>query len=197
MKITVSPYNPQWKMLFEQIRVELQTVLGDRAQAIEHIGSTSVENLSAKPIIDVGVGLKSAELFGEIVEKMRLLEDYIYYEAFNESMPQRRLFVKMKSPVSAYGLSSVFRTEAEIPHETVNENRLAHVHAWVFGSSDWTRHIAFRDYLRAHPQVKAEYEMLKMRLSEREWEHGMEYNQAKNSFIKKTETAALIWYNKL
>lgn len=57
-KIIVQPYDPQWKQDFEAIRRELVDALGDLALRIEHVGSTSVEGLAAKPIIDIDVVIR-------------------------------------------------------------------------------------------------------------------------------------------
>jgi len=59
------------------------------------------------------------------------------------------------------------------------------------------RHIAFRDYLRTHPEIRAEYQQLKEELSTQEWKDGNEYNEAKDSFIKTVEQKAVKWYNQL
>lgn len=75
--------------------------------------------------------------------------------------------------------------------------RIAHVHVWEVGTLEWLRHIAFRDYLIAHPKIRDEYADLKMRLGDMEWTHGMECNDAKNDFIKKTKARAINWYNEV
>ncbi|MFA4870114.1 MAG: GrpB family protein [Pedobacter sp.] len=64
-------------------------------------------------------------------------------------------------------------------------------------SEHWMRHIAFRDYLRTHPEIRAEYQQLKEELSTQEWKDGNEYNEAKDSFIKTVEQKAVKWYNQL
>lgn len=196
MKIEVVAYRKEWKLQFERIREALGSILSDLAPVIEHVGSTSVENLSAKPIIDINVGVGSEAVFDRVVECMSRQKDYIYYQAFNKTLPQRRLFVKLNDHAEKYGLKTVYENLDEIPHEEINNKRLAHVHVWVFGSDDWIRHLAFRDYLRAHEAVKKAYGQLKMELSGREWPNGMEYNNAKDPFIKEVERNAVNWYLK-
>ncbi|MOA08135.1 dephospho-CoA kinase/protein folding accessory domain-containing protein [compost metagenome] len=73
-------------------------------------------------------------------------------------------------------------------------HRIAHVHVLPFGSEHWIRHIAFRDYLRVHPAIKDEYQKLKEQLSTMEWKDGNDYNDAKDSFIKREERKAIKWY---
>ncbi len=194
MKIILTPYQKIWLDQFLQISRELQDALEGLNPAIEHIGSTSVEGLSAKPIIDISTGVASAAEFDAVVARMRRLPTYIYYEAFNAGMPQRRLFVKLNDSVEALGFKPVFDSLEEIPHEAINEKRVAHVHVWVYGSEDWVRHIAFRDYLRTHETVRTAYETLKMELACKEWPDGMAYNAAKDRFIKQVETEAIRWY---
>jgi len=194
MKIILSPYQKNWQAQFLRISRELHEALKELAPMVEHIGSTSVDNLSAKPIIDVGVGVASSAEFDAVVVRMQRLPTYIYYEAFNAGMPQRRLFVKLNDSVEILGFKPVFDNLEEIPHEAINEKRVAHVHVWVYGSEDWVRHIAFRDYLRTHEAVKTAYEELKTELVRSEWPDGMAYNAAKDRFLKQAEAEALFWY---
>ena len=63
-------------------------------------------------------------------------------------------------------------------------------------TDDWLRHIAFREYLKGHPKIKSQYELLKEELSLMDWRDGNEYNEAKDSFIKKEEAKAILWYEK-
>ena len=181
---------------FEVLQNELSEILKPFKPVIEHIGSTSIPNLSAKPVVDVQVGVVSTVLFDAIVEKMELAEDYIYYQVFNQFLPQRRLFVKIKSSSNPTNFPKIFTDLETIPHEAINKVRMAHVHVWEFNSPDWIRHIAFRDYLSAHPQVCKQYEDLKLQLSQQDWKHGMAYNEGKEQFIKEVEQKAINWFQK-
>lgn len=193
MRIQVVPYDPQWPDQFARIREELAAILSDFHPVIEHIGSTSVPGLAAKPIIDIAVGLERAEDHDLTVEPMSA-NHYMYYEAFNADMPDRRLFVGLKDPGIASQFRAVYSDLDDIPHEAINEYRLSHIHIREYGTSEWTRHLAFRDYLRAHPDVCNAYGKLKMQLSERDWEDGMAYNAAKEAFVMEVERMALGWY---
>jgi GrpB-like predicted nucleotidyltransferase (UPF0157 family) len=168
MRIQIAPYQPAWKVRFERLREELSATLKELSPHIEHIGSTSVEGLAAKPIIDVQVGVQSEADFDRVVERMLQQDDLIYYQVFNESMPRRRLFVKLNGSVEQLGFPKVFDQLEGIPHEALNELRIAHIHVWVYGTEDWIRHIAFREYLRAHEDEKAQYQALKIELSQRQ-----------------------------
>ena len=195
MRIKIVPYRKEWKDQFNKISKELHQILQELNPIIEHIGSTSIEDISAKPIIDIQVGIKNKDQFGKVVELMKIPKDYIYYEAFNESMPNRRLFVKFDADVEKLKVNKTFKTLEEIPHERLNTRRIAHIHVWEFNSDDWIRHIAYRDYLKYNNQVRQEYEQLKLSLSKQEWTDGMEYNLGKDKFIKRIEAEAIIWHS--
>jgi GrpB-like predicted nucleotidyltransferase (UPF0157 family) len=152
MRIQVVPYDPQWLMQFTRIRKELAAILSDLHPVIEHFGSTSVPGLAAKPIIDIAVGLERAEDLDRTVEPM-IANHYMYYEAFNADMPDRRLFVGLKDTGMVRHFRSVYSDLDDIPHEAINEHRLSHIYIREYATSEWDRHIAFRDYLRTHPDV--------------------------------------------
>ncbi|MBR5265945.1 MAG: GrpB family protein, partial [Clostridia bacterium] len=69
-KVVVLPYDESWKADFENIKAELDAVLGDLALAIEHVGSTSVEGLSAKPVIDIDVVIRDYSVFPAAVDRL-------------------------------------------------------------------------------------------------------------------------------
>ena len=194
MKIDVVRYDPQWKDTFQSIKSELDSILGHLNPIIEHFGSTSVPGLAAKPVIDILVGLKREGQLDYTIQPM-LGSSYIYYEIFNDGAPNRRLFVGLRDKRDLEFFKPIYTVEDDIPHELINEKRICHVHIWKYGSEDWIRHIAFRDYLRAFPDVRDAYAALKLGLTTKEWSDGMEYNRAKDAFIKTEEAKALKWYN--
>lgn len=190
MKIEVVPFNPNWKEEFIRLKTHLLTILKDFSIRIEHVGSTSVPGLAAKPIIDIAIGVHSMELLDDVVNPM-MEAGFIYYEAFNITMPQRRLFVGLKAAHHLTQFPRKFTVDQDIPHEAINELRLCHIHVWVLNSPDWIRHVAFRDYLIHSPEVIAAYGELKLQLAQQDWENGMEYNKAKDAFIKEHEKRAI------
>lgn len=194
MKIEIEEYNPEWSNKFKLIKNELNDILGKLNPRIEHIGSTSVPNLAAKPIIDITVGINSAYDLDETIEPM-ISNHYLYYEVFNSAMPLRRLFVGLKNKKNHIKFKNTYTENDIIPHEEINSQRLTHVHIWEFGTSEWIRHIAFREYLIEHPEIKSRYEAIKKQLSSKNWRDGMEYNDGKDSFIKTEESKAILWYN--
>ncbi|RKO72743.1 GrpB family protein [Sphingobacterium puteale] len=194
MRLPFLPYDPKWKKHFESIKSELQAILKPLAPQIDHIGSTAVEGLSAKPIIDIQLGVEN-ETDLEVLPDVLKLPNIVYYEKYNQDWPERRFFILLNEPVYKIVVPDVVKIGEEIPailHD--HEFRLAHLHAFVKGSADWVRHIAFRDYLLAHPKVKESYQALKQNLIQLEWVDGNDYNKGKDEFLKRQERNALIWY---
>lgn len=197
MKITFEKYTPLWKQAFEHIEKELVNAIGFLSPQIEHIGSTSINGLSAKPIIDIMIGLNSAADL-DLCPPLLMDNDYVYYENYNLDMPYRKFFVKLKDSPQSLSLPVHIKPGTIIPEKLHNHSlRLAHIHILPLNSTHWIRHIAFRDYLLTHPEVKTEYQQLKEKLSLLEWKDGNEYNDAKDSFIKREEQKAIKWFNQL
>ncbi|EHQ43815.1 GrpB family protein [Myroides odoratus] len=194
MILPFEPYNPKWKEQFEKIKSELALRLKELQPRIEHIGSTSVEGLAAKPIIDIMVGVRNEEEL-EVVPALLAGQNYVYYPKYNVDMPYRRYFVLLHDAPSALALPEVIDVQDEIPEKMHDHNlRLAHIHVIPTTSENWTRHLAFRDYLRTHPSVKAAYQALKEQLVQQQWETGNDYNDGKDAFIQREEQNAIRWY---
>jgi len=197
MKIDVIEYKPEWKNTFEQVCNHLSSITGFVHPVIEHIGSTSVEGLAAKPIIDILVGLNSDEDLDKIIQPL-VINNYMYYAIYNSIMPYRRFFAKLT--IAPQNLPTPLIVESENDFDALRNdytNRLAHIHVLRYKSEHWIRHIAFRDYLRAHPSVLKAYQQLKLQLSMMLWKDGNDYNSAKDDFIKTEECNAINWYNSL
>lgn len=194
MKIAFEKFNPIWKEQFQVIKQELESILNHLEVHIDHIGSTSVDGLSAKPIIDIMIGLKSHDDLDKLPSLM-MAKGYIYYEIYNEVMSYRRFFVKLQEESTAYGFPSQINIGEQVPELLHSHDiRVANIHAIPTSDENWTRHIAFRDYLRTHPEVKQAYQELKEKLSEMEWNDGNHYNSGKDSFIKTEEAKAMKWF---
>jgi len=194
MKIEIAEYNPEWLNQFKLIKEELNVILGELNPRIEHIGSTSVPGLAAKPIIDILVGIERVSLLDETIEPM-IRHNYIYYEIYNSDMPFRRLYIGLKDKNDINIFQSIYSNQNKIPHNKIHQHKLTHIHIWEFGTPEWKRHIAFRDYLREHTATKTHYEHLKKELSLRNWKDGNEYNASKDDFIKTEEAKAILWYD--
>jgi GrpB-like predicted nucleotidyltransferase (UPF0157 family) len=163
--VEIVPYDPSWPARFDEEAGLLRGVLAAwLAGPIEHIGSTAVPGLSAKPVIDIMAGVAMLEASRPAIPAATAV-GYCYYPYRPES---EHWFCKP---------SPAFRTH--------------HLHLVPIGSPHWFRAIAFRDYLRAHSDVALEYETLKQRLA-LEYRHDREaYTQAKHPFITKVTDAAM------
>jgi GrpB-like predicted nucleotidyltransferase (UPF0157 family) len=164
--IVIVPYDPAWPEMFSAEREVLSRALS-RDAVVEHIGSTAVPGLAAKPIIDIMIGVTDLALVEERIADLEALS-YEYVPEYEAELPERRYF----------------RKPARHP-------RSHHLHAVVLGSEFWTRHLAFRDFLRAHPAVASEYAELKLALSSRHRRARSAYTEAKTPFIEAVLRRAL------
>ena len=131
-KVIVQPYDKAWKTAFEHIKNEIQQVLGDLIIGIEHVGSTSVEGLSAKPCIDLDVIIKDYSVFKAVVDK---LESMGYIHEGNLGIADREAF-----------------RYTDKPHLLAH-----HLYVCPQHSQELHRHIAFRDFLRNNPEAAKKY----------------------------------------
>ena len=134
--IVIAAYDPRWPELYEQERQQLREALGGFARRIEHIGSTSVPGLPAKPILDISVGADSRDGVDAYLPALQALG---YQDCRINPVFERRMFSKGGS---------------------FNEGT-HHLHVTDVGSSVWAEPIQLRDYLRAHDQEARWYEQVK------------------------------------
>lgn len=166
MSAVVSPYSAEWPRQFDRIREELLSVFAPHAVVVEHIGSTSVPGLAAKPVIDVLLG---AGTLAEIESRIGQLGErgYVYVPKYERELPTRRYFTK--SPAASLRM---------------------HLHAVEIDSPIWLAHLAFRDALRSDPALRADYQALKLRLAETFADDKSAYTEAKGPFIQSVLAAA-------
>jgi len=165
MKITLTDYAPDWPQRFEAEKTLLRQHISQPA-VIEHIGSTAIPGLCAKPIIDILIGVASLARINEAVPQIEAL-GYEYISAYEDQMPYRRFFRKWNNGI-----------------------RTHHIHMVEEKSTFWNRHLSFRDYLRAHHDIAAQYGELKRALAEKEWDDMNDYADAKTAFIRDVEKRA-------
>lgn len=166
-EVAVVDYDPSWPARFEAIRAEIERACGDLLVCVEHVGSTAVPGLAAKPIIDVQPGLRAFEDGFACVEPMQALG----YEYRGEwGIAGRHYFV---------------RDDADGLRE--------HVHMLVVGSERWHEMPLFRDYLRAHAEEAREYERLKRELAGRFRLDRAQYTEAKAEFVGAVLARARGW----
>jgi GrpB-like predicted nucleotidyltransferase (UPF0157 family) len=157
VRVVIVDYDPEWPRLFEEERRRLRAAL-PRAGSIEHMGSTSVPGLGAKPIIDIMVGVRDraeADMF------QKRLEPAGYLDVTPEPGETEWFYCLGRGTRQLY----------------------YHVHLVIEGSRHWRRQLAFRDKLRADPGLAAEYDALKRRLADYHGEDREGYTEAKTEFI--------------
>jgi len=162
MKIVIEEYSSDWRILFELEKEKLESVLGN-SSIIEHIGSTAVEGLGAKPIIDIMIGVTDFTQVSNYIQPIVKL-GYTYVYAYEDVMPYRRFLTKEKDGM-----------------------RTHHIHMIEKDTEFWVRHLSFRDCLRNNIADREAYFNLKKELAEKEWKDGNDYAAAKTEFIKAIE----------
>jgi len=168
MSVRVVPYDPNWPSAFADEAVRLADAMGEVAEAVHHIGSTSIPGIFAKPIIDILVEASDLALVDQLQEAMEL----IGYEALGEfGIPGRRYF-RRTAP---------------------DGTRTHHLHVFERGSDGAVRHLVFRDYLIAHPEFAHRYSDLKRELAKAHPDDMELYMDGKDEFIKAKQRAALEW----
>ena len=172
MKIEIVQYDHKWPVMYEEIKKLFFNSFGDKIAKIEHIGSTSVPGLGAKPIIDVLLGVNKLNDAEDIIQIMKHL-GYEYVFKYEDIMPERRYFVKSQNGICNH-----------------------HIHTVEITSEFWKRHLLFRDFLRQHDNVRDKYYRLKKKLANIDWEDRMGYTDAKTDFIRKIEKEAESYFNK-
>jgi GrpB-like predicted nucleotidyltransferase (UPF0157 family) len=168
--IVIAPYDPTWPAQFTAEAERIRVSFGIQAQRIEHVGSTSVPGLAAKPVIDIQVSVPSLGPRAYLAKRLEGL-GYTHFALGDFDL-----------------VYPFFKRPAGWPSTH-------HVHLCVSGSEPERVHIAFRDYLRTHPTVATEYLDLKFKLAAAHDGQSMEsqdrYSLAKTEFIGSVLQAAL------
>jgi GrpB-like predicted nucleotidyltransferase (UPF0157 family) len=157
--VVIEAYSASWPGAFAAERARLTEIFGLPAERMEHVGSTAIPGLAAKPVIDIMVGADSLDGIEACIPRA-VAGGYRYVEEFNALIPERRYFEKA--------------------------NRI-HVHAVAQGGPFWVRMLAFRDALRADASLRQDYESLKRRLAEAHRGDLAAYTDAKTPFIRSIE----------
>ncbi|MEM9766596.1 MAG: GrpB family protein [Cyanobacteria bacterium P01_D01_bin.71] len=167
-KVAVVPHNPAWQQAFELESKQIAQILGENVVAIHHIGSTAIPGIYAKPIIDFLVAVRAIAL----VDRQSGAMGQLGYEIMGEfGIPGRRYFHKD----NAAGI------------------RTHHVHVFAVGSAQIERHLAFCDYIRAHPADAQAYSDLKRQLAAAYPTDIDAYIAGKDSFIQAIDIKAAVW----
>lgn len=169
MKVQVVAYDENWVRLFQQEAEKLKQIFAEELIEIHHIGSTSVPELRAKPIIDILPVVRRIDRVDTYNSQMEL----IGYECMGEfGISGRRYFRKG------------------------GDNRTHHVHVFEYKDRNVLRHLEFRDYLRSHRNDATRYSSLKSELARRFPDDIQAYMDGKDALVKEIEKLAVAWYQK-
>ena len=157
-KVMVLPYDRAWKIAFEDIKREIEAGLGDLILGIEHVGSTAVEGLSAKPCIDLDVVIEDYAVFPAVVQKLAAIG---YIHEGDLGIKDREAFCYRDKP------------------HLMNH----HLYVCPRDSRELHRHITFRDFLRSNPQAAKQYGQVKEEAARRYPEDVDQYMQFKSACV--------------
>lgn len=156
--VVLKPYDPQWPAMYEKARAELVACIGQHTLRIEHVGSTSIPGLAAKPTIDILVGVRD---WDEAKITIAPLTDIGWGYVGEHGIPRRHYFRR----------------------GAVSGRRTHHLHMLEVTHPECESMLSFRNYLRGHPNAAADYERLKLDLARRNLD-GPGYQEAKAPFIQ-------------
>ncbi|WP_102275550.1 GrpB family protein [Cytobacillus massiliigabonensis] len=156
--VILSDYNPIWEEQFDYEKERILNILRGKVIGIEHIGSTSIKGLVAKPIIDIIVGVHYLDEVSNFINPLSAIE---YEYVPKPELKDRRFFRK--------GLWA---------------QGTCHLHICEINSSEWIEKLLFRNYLRLHPKVADEYVLLKKELALKYKFDRPAYTKEKEPFIK-------------
>ena len=162
-EIVIVEYDPLWPAKFQRHSVIISQALGQGALVIEHVGSTSVPGLAAKPIIDIDV----------------FVEDSSNEAAYLPALLSAGYVLRVREP--DWHEHRMLRT----PEQDV------HIHIFSTGCVEVARHLAFRDRLQSHAADRLRYEALKRKLSEEDWPDMNAYARAKSEVVEEIIVRAL------
>ena len=164
--VKIDRYSGKWQVQFNQEQRRLHRTFGNRRHLLEHIGSTSVPGLAAKPIVDMALMIPSLR---RLPLWIRDLEKAGYTYKGEYGLTDRHFFT-LGNPVTTH-----------------------HLHLVARGSEHWTRWMLFRDYLRAHPAEAEQYNAVKKNLARKFAKNRAAYTHAKTPFINRLLRRAAKW----
>lgn len=167
-KIEIVSYDPAWPTLFQQEAERLTKALEGHAAAIHHIGSTSIPNMAAKPVIDILIELKNLDVINVVASELNTLG---YEKLRRQVIPNRSFFSLLDK----------------------NNARHFHLHIYEVGDPQVIRHVNFRDYMINHPDEAATYENLKKNLAQQFKYERLQYVLGKDKLVQHIDAKAKLW----
>ena len=157
-----------WKIEADQTVAELKSLLGDAAVDIQHIGSTAISSIHAKPIIDIAVGVRDLD---DIIPYVETLKNS-YYIFRGEDVRGQILFVK---------------------GDFEKDTRTHHIHVVKWNGIEWNNYINFRDYLNAFPEKAVAYDTCKLNLAKQFPQDRSSYTKGKQKLVSSLLEEAKRW----
>ncbi|UOQ44879.1 GrpB family protein [Halobacillus salinarum] len=164
--ITLIDHDPSWSDEFNKIKHVIESHLQSFVLSIEHIGSTSIKGLSAKPILDIDLVISETNLFPQVCTKLRNLG---YYHEGDLGIEGREVFGRENLHVPKDGSHSIWMDH--------------HLYVCTEDSKELKRHLAFRNYLRQNTEAAYAYEELKKRLVRNSKDRAT-YTSGKSKFVE-------------
>jgi len=167
--IEIQKHSPEWAVEFENEKENLLSNILIDGMVVHHIGSTAINDLAAKPIIDILIEVPEIKSIDRFVGEFEILG----YQAMGEyGIPERRYYRKGK------------------------EKRTHHIHTFAAHTHNVVRHLAFRDYLVSHPHIAKAYQSVKISAAELCDGNSAKYCELKNDFVVYYENLAVRWAEK-
>ena len=166
--VSLEPHNIQWEVSAKEIIEKLKRILGEDMVAAEHIGSTSILNIYAKPIVDIAVGVTDFEKIMKHNEELK--EAGIIYR--REDHPEQHLYIR---------------------GDIQNNIHTHYIHVVIWGENAWNNYINMREYLNANDEKAMEYSRLKVQLAEEYSDDRIAYTEGKHELIEKILEEAREW----
>lgn len=160
--VELQPHNEIWANQFFTLKSEFINELDSQILGVEHVGSTSIKGISAKPILDIDIVINDVSLFPKVCAK---LEGVGYIYQGNQGIEGRE----------AFRINEYENSNADKP--------LHHLYVCSVDSNELRRHLAFRDYLRQYPDIAKDYEFLKKTLASTA-NSREEYTEGKTGFVE-------------
>ena len=172
--VRVVDYDPQWPLTFADLSNVIEAALGDLVLSIEHVGSTSIPGLAALPIIDLDAVIESREILPHVVQSLAGLG---YSHEGDLGVSGREAFRRHGHDVPRDGTGRLWANH--------------HLYVCARDNRGLAEHVAFRNYLREHPDEASEYGELKRRLAER-YRHDVDaYINGKDAFVERVLRRAM------
>ena len=168
--VQVVEHNPEWVTLGAEICLELQHVCKNLIVDVQHVGSTAVPELPAKPILDIAAAVDSFDRIPNLIQSLSEI-GYLYRSVFSDLLG--------KSKEAGNADSHLFVQESSPGIRTI------HLHIVEYKGTEWTDYICFRDVLRNEPTIRRQYAELKLELLSRFPNDRKSYTASKHDFIQR------------